>query len=45
MIPIINCKTPQGMRHKSGVNTESGPVKDLPHWGNAEEMERKIWKK
>lgn len=44
MIPIINCKTPQGMRHKSGVNTESRPVKDLPHWGNAEEFERKIWK-
>ncbi len=42
-IPIINIKTGDGMRMKSGVNTEGRPVKDLSYWGNAEELEKKIW--
>jgi hypothetical protein len=43
-IPIINIKTGDGMRIKSGVNTEGRPVKELPYWGSAEELEKKIWK-
>ena len=42
-IAIINCKTPEGMRHKSGVNTEGRPVKELPYWGLATDMEKKLW--
>ena len=44
-IPIINCKTPEGMRHKSGVNTEGKPKKELPYWGNAEKLGRELWQK
>jgi len=43
-IPIINCKTPEGMRIKSGVNTEGSPVKELPYWGNAEDLENILFK-
>ena len=42
-IPVINCKTPEGMRIKTGVNTEGRPVKELPYWGSAVEMEKKLW--
>jgi len=44
-IPIINCKTGNGMRHKSGVNTEGEPKKSLLYWGDAEGMEEWLWKK
>ena len=43
-IPIINIKTGDGMRHITGVNTESGPVETLPYWGDAKTMEDVIWK-
>jgi hypothetical protein len=42
-IPIINCKTPEGMRQKSGVNTEGRPTKTLPFWGEAQELESILW--
>ena len=42
-IPIINCKTGDGMRNKSGVNTEGVPLKQLPYWGRAEDMEKRLW--
>jgi len=42
-IPIINCKTPEGMRHKTGVNTEGRPKKVLPYFGSAEKMEKELW--
>ena len=42
-IPIINIKTGDGMRMVSGVNTEGHPVKELPHWGKARDMEKNIW--
>jgi len=42
-IPVINCKTPEGMRWKTGVNTESGPVEELPYWGSATDLEKKLW--
>lgn len=42
-IPIINCKTGDGMRIKTGVNTEGKPVEDLPYWGSAENMENRLW--
>lgn len=43
-IPIINCKTGDGMRHKSGVDTEDKPKEELPYWGSAVGMEKKLWK-
>ena len=43
-IPIINCKTGQGMRNKTGVNTEGRPQKELPYWGKAINMEERLWK-
>jgi hypothetical protein len=43
-IPIINIKTGDGMRMKSGVGTEGPPQKELPYWGKAEEMEERLWK-
>lgn len=43
-IPVINCKTEDGMRQKSGVDTEAHPTKELPYWGFATEMEQRIWK-
>lgn len=42
-IPIINCKTGDGMRIKTGVNTEGCPVTELPYWGSAENMENRLW--
>jgi hypothetical protein len=42
-IAIINCKTGDGMRNKTGVDTEGKPVKELPFWGKAEEMEERLW--
>jgi len=44
-IPIINCKTGDGMRMKSGVNTEGVPLKELPYWGKAVDMEKRLWEK
>jgi hypothetical protein len=43
-IAIINCKTEEGMRIKSGVNTEGRPQKELPYWGKAIDLERELWK-
>jgi hypothetical protein len=43
-IPIINCKTGDGMRLKTGVNTEGTPIQELPYWGSAREMEQWLWK-
>ena len=31
------------MRHKSGVNTEGKPKKELPYWGNATIVEKNLW--
>ena len=42
-IPIINCKTGDGMRLQTGVNTEGKPQKELVYWGKAEEMEKRLW--
>ena len=42
-IAIINCKTPEGMRHKSGVNTEGRPIDILPYWNYATDLERELW--
>jgi len=44
-IAVINCKTDEGMRIKSGVNTEGRPVKELPYWGSAVLLEEKLWGK
>ena len=42
-LPVINCKTGDGMRHKTGVDTEGRPVEELPHWGKASLLEDKLW--
>ena len=44
-IPIINIKTGDGMRMISGTDTEGKPVKELPYWGKATDLEDKIWEK
>lgn len=44
VIPVINCKTGDGMRIKSGVGTEGKPQKELIYWGFATEMEHKLWR-
>lgn len=43
-IPVINCKTGDGMRIKTGVGTEGAPQRELPYWGKATDMEDKLWR-
>jgi hypothetical protein len=44
VIPVINTKTGDGMRIKTGVGTEGPPQTELPYWGKATEMEHQLWK-
>jgi len=43
-IAVINIKTGDGMRMKSGVGTEGPDKSSLHFWGCAGEMEKDIWK-
>jgi hypothetical protein len=42
---VINIKTGQGMRKHTGTETDFGaePVKELPYWGKAVDLEKTIW--
>lgn len=44
IIPVINMKTGEGMRMKTGTGTEGDPQTELPYWGSAREMEWNVWK-